>query len=281
MNRACAADIGARKATGQKSWAGLPPFMVVRRLILLGQGAASRRKSESGGLGVGGLARRFRRLMLARCPVQARARIAIVLALCVLAAMVGGRGAAIAQNPSSKPCAAAQCPAAEDAECRDCSPGRRVLCPACRARLASGRAFQGPLIPLAAQVADTPFPRFHPVPTRPVFLPPWVGPPADAPLPEAPRPPLLKHLPPAALPEGQTGQSQARPLGGDNKSGSTGQPRPIGRPGSDGWRARSPGAVQTSWLFHPAVASRLELEPQEASHAGRTARRAGLADLLR
>lgn len=200
----------------------------------------------------------------------------------VLAAGVAVGGAARAQESSGKPCAGPQWSACEDPLCQNggCG-GRRVLCAACRARLASGRAGRGPLIPLAAQVGDTPFPRFHPVPTRPVFLPPWVGPPVDPSLPQAPQPPLLKHLPPAAVPEGRTTDASAHPAGEEKTHQPPANPGAASRPASEGWRARSSSAIRTSWLFHPEVVSRLEMEPREAQNSGRAARRTGVSDLLR
>ncbi len=207
--------------------------------------------------------------------------LATLLAVCAGAATVGLEHA-WAQRPCGEACSGLPSPACPDATCRDCRcAARRNLCPACRARLAGGQAFQGPLVPLAAQVSDIPFPRFHPVPTRPVFLPLWVGPPDTERLPEAPQPTLLKHLPPAAPPEPAPNGPQAKPHNGQPHPPSQGQPGAVRQPGSDGWRARSTVAVQTSWVFHPAVTAQWEVEPRDARAAGRTARQPQPAGSLR
>lgn len=207
---------------------------------------------------------------------------ATVLAVYAGAATVGGLEQVWAEQPGGRICACHCALPSPGPACRDCGCGaRRNLCPACRARLAAGRAFQGPLIPLAAQVSDTPFPRFHPVPTRPVFLPLWLGPPAVQGLPEAPQPPLLKHLPPAALPEKSGAGLQTEPSGQDRRPPSQREPGPASRTGGDGWQPRSLAGVQTSWVFHPAVRAQVELEPRDASSGGRTARQPELAGTLR
>lgn len=207
---------------------------------------------------------------------------ATVVAVYAGVATVVGLEQAFAQQPCGQGCAEVPSAAYSHHACRDGRCGtQRNLCPACRARLAVGRAFQGPLIPLAAQVSDTPFPRFHPVPTRPVFLPLWVAPPAAQGLPEAPKPPLLKHLPPAALPEKGDHSPQTEPGVGQRAPPSRGQPGAASQPRGGGWRPRSTGAVQTSWVFHPAVTSQLEPGMGDARSPGRTARQLELSGTLR
>lgn len=211
---------------------------------------------------------------IARCPVQAAAWRATALVLFMGGLTVGALAPAWAQPPCGEACPGLYPPGCADRACRDYRLGtQRNLCPACRARLAGGRALQGPLVPLAAQVSDTPFPRFHPVPTRPVFMPWWVGPPAVHALPEAPQPPLLKHLPPTALPKEREDNPSDKPPGRERSTHSVEKPGTTTRPSGDGWRARSTGAIQTSWVFHPAVTGRLEMEPPGAPSTGRAARR--------
>ncbi len=155
-------------------------------------------------------------------------------------------------------------PGVESRACMACRRTPRHLCAACRAKYHADRARVGPVVPAAALIADSPFPRFHPVPTRPVFAPPWFNetrPPRPEP---APIPPILRHLPP----------EKEKPE--DASGGETLPSHKVPDESPSGWEPRRAGSVEPhqaesrpSWLFHPSVTARLDAtgEPATGSRA--------------
>ncbi|MCR4413491.1 MAG: hypothetical protein NUV77_13805 [Thermoguttaceae bacterium] len=124
------------------------------------------------------------------------------------------------------------------------------------------------MVPAASRIADGPFPRFHPVPTRPVFAPPWIDELRPQRPEPAPIPPVLRHLPP------EQEKEKAKPEG--SSPGKTGPSRTLPGDAPADWGPRSTGSVEArqaesrpSWLFHPSVTARLEAtaEPATASRA--------------
>jgi hypothetical protein len=157
---------------------------------------------------------------------------------------------------------------ARRAVCSECSRLARCNCFLCRLRWGmAGPQAAGMAGPACARHAmETPFPRFHPVPKRPVFLAPSAGRDAssmDAPEPEtaAPEPKVAEPKPGVVTPQPEkVPRPEAAPAPLPDRAA------PPPPKSADGWRPMPPAKTEqasgSSWVFRPVSSS----QPSEVSH---------------